>query len=384
MESIGTSLPAAWLSRRQAARMPPATHVIAGSLPESLLSSRARGWDGLVVELYSFSDLDVVVQAPDHVIAVHLAGTVTLRRTLAGRTRTRKMTSGDITITPVGPRVRWQQTSPSLVILLRLAPEYVRHMAGDECAMDPDRFEIQNVFATRDAIIENLGRRLLAGLELEGVDSHLYVDTLDVRADAASAAPLHDRVRREWPQTRLSPHKLRCAVDYIEENLGNPLTLAAIAGAVALSPGHFAHAFREATGVAPHRYVVERRVERAKSLLRHSALPITEIADRVGCSSNSHFSVLFHRVTGVTPRQFRALDVRRKRHFEPTLIVAGHAGLIVAGDEAREVEAAGAIEFPDDLARLARRHVRRRRLVVHHAGRPSSWPRAGRGLSSCR
>ena len=155
MESIGTSLPATWLSRRQPARVPPPTHVIAGSLPASLLSSRARGWDGLVVELFSFSDLDVVVQAPDHVIAVHLAGTVTLRRTLAGRTRTRKVTSGDITITPVGPRVRWQQTSPSLVILLRLAPEYVRHMAGDECAMDPDRFEIQNVFATRDAIIEN-------------------------------------------------------------------------------------------------------------------------------------------------------------------------------------------------------------------------------------
>ena len=196
MESIGTSLPAAWLSRRQAARMPPATHVIAGSLPESLLSSRARGWDGLVVELYSFSDLDVVVQAPDHVIAVHLAGTVTLRRTLAGRTRTRKMTSGDITITPVGPRVRWQQTSPSLVILLRLAPEYVRHMAGDECAMDPDRFEIQDVFATRDAIIENLGRRLLAGLELEGVDSHLYVDTLTCELALHLLTPLHDHARQ--------------------------------------------------------------------------------------------------------------------------------------------------------------------------------------------
>ena len=307
MENIGTPLPATWLSRRQSARMPPATHVIAGSLPESLLSSRARGWDGLVVELYSFSDLDVVVQAPDHVIAVHLAGTVTLRRTLAGRTRTRKMTSGDITITPVGPRVRWQQTSPSLVILLRLAPEYVRHMAGDECAMDPDRFEIQNVFATRDAIIENLGRRLLAGLELEGVDSHFYVDTLTCELALHLLRHYTTTPASDWPRTRLSPHKLRCAVDYIEENLGNPLTLAAIACAVALSPGHFAHAFREATGVTPHRYVVERRVERAKNLLRQSALPITEIADQVGCPSNSHFSVLFHRVTGVTPRQFRAL-----------------------------------------------------------------------------
>jgi len=308
MESIGAALPAPGLSWRQRAPVPTATHVIAGSVPEPLLSSRVRGWDGLVVELHSFRDLDTVVQPTYHVIAVHLAGTVTLRRTLAGRTHTRKMASGDITITPVGLRVRWQQSSPSLVMLLRLSTEYVRRMAGDEFAMNPDRFEIRSTFAARDAALAELGRRLLAGLELEGADSHLYVDTLTCELAIHLLRNYTTMAAGEWPRTRLSPHKLRCAVDYVEENLASPLTLAVLADAVALSPGHFAHAFREATGVSPHRYVVERRVERAKDLLRHSALPITEIADQVGCPSNSHFSVLFHRVTGITPRQFRALD----------------------------------------------------------------------------
>jgi AraC family transcriptional regulator len=107
---------------------------------------------------------------------------------------------------------------------------------------------------------------------------------------------------------RLSPHKLRRAVEYIDDNLKGELTLASIAESVALSPGHFAHAFRQATGVTPHRYVLERRVERAKNLLTHSDMSITEIANCVGCSSPSHFSVLFHRITGVTPREFRKLD----------------------------------------------------------------------------
>jgi AraC family transcriptional regulator len=115
----------------------------------------------------------------------------------------------------------------------------------------------------------------------------------------------------ESPKASLSPHKLRRALEYIDDNIGSPITLAALARVVALSPGHFAHAFREATGVAPHRYVVERRVELAKALLRQSDLPITEIADRIGCSSHSHFSVLFHRVVGLTPRQFRAQDQDR-------------------------------------------------------------------------
>ena len=286
-----------------------ATSVLSGTIPDPLLSSRTRGWNGLTVELHSFHDLDVVVQAPDHVIAVQLAGSVNVHQSRGGRTRSRTLSAGDVTITPVGPPTRWRQAGQGLVVLLRLSPAFVRAVAGDECALDPDRFEIQARFATRDARIDDIARRLLAGLELGGGDSHLYVDALTCELaihllrefTTASVAPA-------WPMTRLSPHKLRRAIEYIDDNLKSELTLAAIAEAVALSPGHFAHAFRQATGVAPHRYVLERRVERAKTLLRQSDMPITEIADRVGCSSHSHFSVLFHRIAGLTPRQFRALE----------------------------------------------------------------------------
>jgi AraC family transcriptional regulator len=287
-------------------RPQPVTNIIAGSVPDPLLSSRARGWNGLTLELHSFDDLDTVVQPADHVVAVHLAGSVDIVQTRAGETRSRTMRAGDVTITPVGPATHWRQLGQSLVVLLRLSTAYVRTVAGDECALDPKRFEIQTVFATRDDGIVSLARRLLAGMELEGVDSHLYVDALTCELTihllrqytAATVAPA-------WPRAKLSPHKLRRAIQYIDENLRNELTLSAIAGAVALSPGHFSHAFRQATGVAPHRYVLERRVERAKKLLRESDMPITEIADVVGCSSHSHFSVLFNRITGLTPRQFR-------------------------------------------------------------------------------
>ena len=307
-ESNGVASPLMARGPMHLVRPQPVTYVIAGSVPDPLLSSRARGWHGLTLELHSFHELDAVVQPPDHVIAVHLAGSVNLRQTRNGRTRARKMNAGDITITPVGPPTRWQQAGHSLVVLLRLSPAYVRTVAGEECALDPDRFEIQTVFSTHDHVVEELARRLLTGLELEGADSHLYVDTLTCELAVHLLARYTTTVVQEWPRAQLSPHKLRRTIEYIDEYLCNQLTLASMANAVALSPGHFAHAFREATGVAPHRYVLERRVERAKELLRQSDLPITEIASRVGCSSHSHFSVLFNRVTGLTPRQFRALS----------------------------------------------------------------------------
>jgi AraC family transcriptional regulator len=286
-----------------------ATCVLAGAIPDPLLSSRARGWNGLTLELHSFHDLDAVVQATDHVIAVHLAGNVSVHRSRNGRARSRTMAVGDVTITPVGPPTRWRQSGQSLVVLLRLSPDYVRSVAGDECALDPDRFAIQGRFGIRDERIDDLARRLLGGLELEGTDSRLYVDALTCEL-AIHLLREHTSpcAGTTWRMARLSPHKLRRAIDHIDDNLRTELTLASMAEAVALSPGHFAHAFRQATGVAPHRYVLERRVERAKALLRQSDMPITEIADCVGCSSHSHFSVLFHRITGVTPRQFRTLD----------------------------------------------------------------------------
>ena len=297
------------LEQKKRARPHAATCVLSGVIPDPLLSTRARGWNGVTVELQSFGDLDAVVQTDDHVVAVHLAGNVSVHRTRDGRTQSRTLNVGDVTITPSGPPTRWRQAGHSAVILLRLAPSYIRTVAGDECALDPDRFEIQGRFTTRDARIEDIAYRLLAGLELEGADGRLYVDAL--------ACELAIHLVREhttacagtvWSMARLSPHKLRRAVEYIDDNLRSELTLASLAESVSLSPGHFAHAFRQATGVTPHRYVLERRVEQAKLLLRHSDIPITEIADLVGCSSHSHFSVLFHRITGVTPREFRKLD----------------------------------------------------------------------------
>ena len=72
-----------------------------------------------------------------------------------------------------------------------------------------------------------------------------------------------------------------------------------------MSPYHFARVFKQSTGIAPHQFLMERRVECAKSLLRETDLSITEIAHRIGCPNPSHFSRLFHRATTMTPRMFR-------------------------------------------------------------------------------
>ena len=94
-------------------------------------------------------------------------------------------------------------------------------------------------------------------------------------------------------------------VRHIDRNLGERLTLAEMAAVLQLNPYHFAHVFKQATGLAPHQYLVRRRVARAKHFLETTALPIAEIALVVGCANQSHFSALFHRATGMTPLAYR-------------------------------------------------------------------------------
>jgi AraC family transcriptional regulator len=92
---------------------------------------------------------------------------------------------------------------------------------------------------------------------------------------------------------------------FIERNLSERLSLPEIARAHDLSPYHFVRVFKRWVGLAPHQYVMRRRLERGKELLEDTDLPIAEIALTVGCANQSHFSALFRRVTGMTPMTYR-------------------------------------------------------------------------------
>jgi AraC family transcriptional regulator len=84
------------------------------------------------------------------------------------------------------------------------------------------------------------------------------------------------------------------------------LSLEALAGIAAMSPFHFTRRFREVTGRAPYRYLVERRIERAKILLKSSATPIADIAFQVGWENPSHVAAEFKSNVGITAGTWRA------------------------------------------------------------------------------
>ena len=119
----------------------------------------------------------------------------------------------------------------------------------------------------------------------------------------------------EIPQqaSSLTSRRLRRVTEYIERHLDTDLTLAELAAVVCMSPYHFARLFKCSTGVPPHRFVVRQRIARASAFLVTPELSIAEISRMVGFRTPSHFTTVFRRVTGITPRACRTGHVREAR-----------------------------------------------------------------------
>ena len=108
------------------------------------------------------------------------------------------------------------------------------------------------------------------------------------------------------PSNGLSPERLRRVRDFIEAHLDDDHSLTVLADIACLSPYHFSRSFKESAGIGPQRYVMQRRLERAKTLLRRTHQPLALIAQKAGFADQSHLTSIFRREIGVTPGRFRS------------------------------------------------------------------------------
>jgi AraC family transcriptional regulator len=286
--------------------MSPVRLALHGTLPQPVISSRSSNWTAFTIEFYRARNIDVVTQCSYHTISVITGERCELYQRRNGKELQSTICAGDVIITPAGPPKQWRHEEEVEYIAFRMPPSFLQRIIDDERGAAKPHTDLLDNFQTRDAHVEQLVKRLLGESMTKAYASKTYAEAL--------ATELGVHLLRNYCVTSRSVvdhahglpiYKLRRVTEFIEDNLREDLTLDRISEALAMSPGHFAHAFKQTTGLAPHHYVVERRIDCAKELLQKSELPIAEIAHRVGFRNQSHFSFAFRRATGVTPRQFR-------------------------------------------------------------------------------
>ena len=269
-----------------------------------VVSKREAAWDGIRLAHFHFREGEL----PEHSNRDHL---ITFARAggCRGEIRTesgfyaRANDEQSVCVIPSGQPFSARLKGDSEQLAIYLDPQLVLRAADEAGVGGGGAIEVVETFSPDDAVARSVGLALLAELEAEAPGGRLYAESL---ANLLAVHLLrHYTAATPTFKGGLSGRRLRRVMAFIEENYESDLSLAELAQVGGISTFHFAREFKRATGTTPHQYLIKFRVERAKSLLAESEMPLVEVSSRAGFSHQSHFTRLFRRLTGTTPRAFR-------------------------------------------------------------------------------
>ncbi len=268
-----------------------------------VLTSKTAGWN----DIYLAYDYQLPGETPEvsglqHGIAIftEVPTPIKAERKLGEVSRSELVKQGDVVIVPAGTTNQTQWFDSGGVIMLGFEPEIFARAIYD--LVEPEKIELTPHFVTPDPLICQLGLTLKAELVTNGLGSKLYAETI------ANLLIVHllQHYSTKKPVIKeysggLPKYKLQQVIDYINAYLEQPLGLEELAQVVQMSPAYFSRLFKQSTGLAPHQYLIQCRVNRAKELLIKGNA-IADVAYKVGFANQAHLNYHFKRLLGVTPK----------------------------------------------------------------------------------
>ena len=243
-------------------------------------------------------------------IVMLVAGRSTVRRTGNGDSQQTFAQRGTTWICPAGTFERdIELTEPLECLHIYLPPALIEESALATYDIDPSKAELAYAGGFSDPVLHQIGTAFLSlfGRRIQPTD-RLFIDGMRT----ALAAYLFgnysiDRWRQPARTQTLDPKRLKRVLDFIDARLAGEISLDDLAAEACLSPFHFSRLFRDATGLSPHRYVIDRRVQAAQKKLVLNRSTLVEIALDTGFGSQDNFTRVFRKTTGLTPGQYREL-----------------------------------------------------------------------------
>lgn len=241
---------------------------------------------------------------PKHIVVLHSAHPATLEWRINGKQKEAFFSGGEAIINPAGLFVAPRWKAPVELLLMAINPGLVNQIAR-EIGSD-GQVELEPRCHFRDELLEQLAKSLIAEFEQTSPADGVYADSL------AHTLIVHlikkysgTRIRPQTARHGLPQRTLARVVEFIDAHLGEDLSLRTIAQVAEMSPSYFLTMFKRSTGLAPHQYLMAKRIDRARALLTETKLPIVDVASQVGFADQSHLTRLMRRHTGLTPRLMR-------------------------------------------------------------------------------
>jgi AraC family transcriptional regulator len=244
--------------------------------------------------------------APDHCLIVP-QGFASVSGQVGGESlATSRWTPGHIVLLPAGATSEWCIRAPGASFIhLHVSPTRLLTLAESEPSLKA-RTRLLTAVNREDSVLTALAESIVREIRLQQAGSAILIESLfqSLCIQLLRAYCEDARIASRRPYV-IAPFRLRRAQDFIEEHLEQHIGLEQIAAAAGLSAFHFTRCFKEATGLAPYRYVLLRRVERAKDLLENTSQTLAQIALACGFATQQHLTEIFRAHTGVPPGRYR-------------------------------------------------------------------------------
>jgi AraC family transcriptional regulator len=276
-----------------------------------IVSSQGLGWDMIIVKEYQLPptqgtypaflqhDLTLCLSPRPHPHRIHQ---------VMGKQRYVGIYSkGDICITPAGIAGEYRTEGEDHFLQIQIEPQFLQQVAQQIDEVDASSIELVPKFRDRNSNLEHIIMMLHSELtQGRGWGRKLYIESL---TNALAVNLLRNysitKTKLNLYSGGLSDRQLLVVTDYINDNLSTDIKLSNLSELIGISQFHFSRLFKQSVGMSPHQYVINQRIERAKSLLKNPQLSVIEIAFLCGFSSHSHFGKYFRQITGLTPKDYR-------------------------------------------------------------------------------
>ena len=268
----------------------------------TLLSSRDRDWKGLdAAFLHIQAGRTHVPGSQTHRLGIHFGRAVNAHCRCDGRHHHRQQAHGDIDVVPAGLDGWWEDDRDCTILRLTIRPELL-HAAARELGRDPGTVSLTPKFQLRDPRLESIAWAIKAEIEAAIPSDRTYAEMLGMAlAIRLVESDGQKRIETAGLSATLTSRQQRRLAEFIEDHIDQSLSLADLAAVAGLSVSHLKPLFRATFGMPVHKYVLTRRVERARLLLLAANMPIAQVALESGFAHQSHMAHWMRRILGLTP-----------------------------------------------------------------------------------